>query len=169
MVEQPHAGEGHDHAQPVAFLNNVIIPHGAAGFCDVADAAALRTLDVVRKREECIAPERNAGNAIKVSALLLLGEARGALAEQVLPAAVRKDLLRLIGKINVDGVVAVRPFDAGQERERKRFFMLAQMPKVGLVACDARAVDAGLLPCPHADGLPILCKADGIGLYTSVR
>ena len=112
MVEQPKARKCHGDPVCVACFNDKVIPHGAAGFCDVADAAALRTLDVVRKWEECIAPERDAGNAIKVSTLFRLCEGRGALAEQVLPAAVRKDFVRLIGKINVNGVVAVRPFSA---------------------------------------------------------
>ena len=36
VMEQPHAGEGHDNAIFVALFNDQIVPDGAAGLGDIA-------------------------------------------------------------------------------------------------------------------------------------
>ena len=62
MVEQPHAGESHDHVVFVALLDHQIIPDGAAGLGDVADAGGLGPLDVVGEGEEGIGTQGHAGD-----------------------------------------------------------------------------------------------------------
>ena len=51
-MEQPHAGEGHDHILSVALFDDQIITDGAAGLGDVPDTGSKGTLDVVAEGEE---------------------------------------------------------------------------------------------------------------------
>ena len=52
MVEQSHAGEGHDHVLLVTLGDDQVIPDGAAGFGDIPDAGGEGTLDGVGEGEE---------------------------------------------------------------------------------------------------------------------
>ena len=60
VVEQSHAGKGHDHTVFVALLDNQIVPDGAAGLGDVLDTGGLGPLDVVGAGEEGIGTQRHA-------------------------------------------------------------------------------------------------------------
>ena len=46
VMEQAHAGKGHDHSLLVALLNDQIITDRAAGLCDVLNTGGKCTLNV---------------------------------------------------------------------------------------------------------------------------
>ena len=145
MVEQAHMREAHDHIVQVASVNHVIIANRTAGLGDVGHAGAVRTLDVVAKREERIAAQRNARLLIQPRALFFLCQRFGALGEEALPAAIRQHLVRLVGDEHVNRVVAVGTGDFLHERQCQHTRMLPQQPVIRLLPCQTRAVNAALL------------------------
>ena len=54
VMEQPDSGEAHHDAVFIAGLDDIVVTDGSARLCDVADAAAVSTLYIVTKGEECI-------------------------------------------------------------------------------------------------------------------
>ena len=91
MMEQSHAGEGHDHVLLIALFDHQIIPDGAAGFCDVLDTGGEGTLDVVAEGEECIAAQRYIAAGGQPRLLFTLGQALRLLSEVILPDALKDD------------------------------------------------------------------------------
>ena len=75
----------------------------------------------------------------------------------------------VVADVDVNGVVTVGTADFLHPRQIQYLRVLAQVPDVGLVACQAGAVDAALLSGADADGLPVLDVADGIGLRVFQR
>ena len=52
MVEQTHAGEGHDHVFLVARFDDQIVTDGAAGLGDILDTGCKGPLDIIAEGEE---------------------------------------------------------------------------------------------------------------------
>ena len=164
VVEKSHSGHCHSHAVLVADLNNIIVTNGAAGLCDIGNAALLSSFDVITEGEECIASESNAGNGSKVSLLLSLGKRLGLLGEEGLPYAVCEYVLVFIRNIYVDSIVSVGTLYAVKEGKVKNLVVLTEMPDVSLVTCKTGAVDSGLLTCADTDRLSVLSVANGVTL-----
>ena len=72
------------------------------------------------------------------------------------PHVVAEHVFALIGKIDIDDVVLIRPADALGELQAEYLVVLAQVPKIRLVPRQARAVDARLLPSAPT---PIACPS----------
>ena len=164
MVEQAHAGEGHDHAEPVTGLDHLAVPDAAAGLSHVGDAAAAGALDVVPEGEERVAAETRSGDPGQMGSLLLTGEGKGAFREQRLPDAVRQKVLAVFSQVQVDRIVALGAADVFQEGKLQNTRCLAQEPVVRLAPRQTGAVDAALLTGTDADRLPVIAEAHGIGL-----
>ena len=126
-------------------------------------------LHVVAEGEEGVGAQGHASLGGDPGGLLLAGEDLGPLGEPLLPLALGQHVVVLVGDVDVDRVVAVGATDAVGELEPEHLGVLAQVPGVGLVACEARAVDAALLAGAHADGLAVLHVADGVGLRVLER
>ena len=60
VVEQPHAGEGHDHAVFVGGLDDIVVPDAAARLRHIADAGFSGPLDVVAEGEEGVGAQGHA-------------------------------------------------------------------------------------------------------------
>ena len=69
MVEQTHAGEGHDDIVLVALGDDQIITDGAAGLCDVLDTGSNAALDGVGEGEECVGAQSHSVAGIQPCAL----------------------------------------------------------------------------------------------------
>ena len=163
-MEQSHAGECHDHAVLIAFLDDQIVPDGAAGLGDVLDAGGFGALDVVGEGEASIGTE---GNAVKFGQefpLVFFRQPVGLAGEVVLPDAVGADVLLVAVDVAVDHVVPVGAAEVGAEGQGQGLGVLAQEEGVGLGAGQPGAVDAGLLTRAHAHGLPVIGEAHGVGL-----
>ena len=61
MVEQPVPGEAQHDAVLIAGSDDVVVPNGAAGLCNVAYPGLPCPLHVVPKGEECVGAAGNAG------------------------------------------------------------------------------------------------------------
>ena len=164
MVEKADAGEAHDHVVGVAGCDDVVVADGAAGLCDVFDAAAVCALDIVAEGEEGVGAQGHVGVACKPCFLFFSCEDSGLLGEEGLPLAVIENVHVFLSDIEVDSVVAVRAADAFFEGKVEDLGALAQIPVVGLLTGKACAVDTGLLAGADADGLAALDEAYGVGL-----
>ena len=58
-MEQAQAGECHGNTVLIAGLNNIVITDRAACLCNILHAAAMCTLNVIAKREECVTAKSN--------------------------------------------------------------------------------------------------------------
>ena len=85
VVEESHAGEGHDNALLITLFDNQIITDGSAGFCNVLNTRGISALDVIGEGEESIAAQGNILAGIQPCALLIVGQRFGTLCEVVLP------------------------------------------------------------------------------------
>ena len=117
MMEQAHAGKGHDHALLVALFDDQIIADRAAGLCDVLNTGSKGTLNVVAEGEEGIAAQRNIAAGSQPGLLVAFGEALGLLGEVVLPNAVSADILFIAVDIAVNYIVTVGTAQVGTELE----------------------------------------------------
>ena len=77
MVEQAHAGEGHDDAVLVALFDDQVIADGAAGLGDVLDTGSNAALDGVGEGEEGIGAQGNGVTGIQPCPLLFRGQRLG--------------------------------------------------------------------------------------------
>ena len=141
VVEQSHAGEGHGHAVLVALGDDQIVTDGAAGLCNVADAALLGALDVIGEGEESVAAQSYAGLAVQIGPDFLCGQMFGLLGEVVLPVAVSADILLIAIDEAIDDIVADGTGNIGTEGQIQNGGMLTQPPGIGLAACQTGAVD----------------------------
>lgn len=107
MVEQAQAGERHCNTVLVAGLNNIVITDRAACLCNILHAAAMRTLNVIAEREECVTAKSNVLQLSNPSLFLFASKRFRFFGEEVFPYAVSQYILIIIGDVNVDGVVAV--------------------------------------------------------------
>ena len=141
MVEQPDTGEDHAHAIFVTGGDDVFVAVGAAGFDDVARARKHGAVDAVAEGEEGVGTEADAFERVEPGAAFGGRELGWDFAEDVAPVGFFG-----FGHIGlqelVDGVVAVGAFDAFLEGQVEYFGALAQVPQVGLGACQAHTMDA---------------------------
>ena len=98
------------------------------------------------------------------SCLFLRSKGRRLLRKVPLPYAVCQQLIALRADIQVNGVVCLALANAVDEGQSAHFFTISQPPVVCLVAGQAGAVDAALLPGANADGLAVLGIAHTVGL-----
>jgi len=164
MVEETHAGEGHNHAVLVAFFNNEVVTDGTAGFSNVLDTGSERTLDVVCEGEECIGSKSEIVEAVEPFALFFSSERSGLFGEVVLPDTVCTNIFFVAVDVAVDYIVSFGSAHSGKERKCEGLGMLAEKPCISLGACESGAVDSGLLTCAYADRLTVDCIANGVGL-----
>ena len=88
MMEESDAREGHSHVVLIASHNDMIISDGAAGLCNILNAALIGSFDIVTEWEECIGTERNVSILGKPLFLLGICENFRLLLEQSLPCAI---------------------------------------------------------------------------------
>ena len=105
MVEQTHAGEGHDDAVLVAFFDDQVIADGAAGLGDVLDAGSNTALDGVGEGEESVGTQGDSVTGIQPGTLLFSGQRLGTDGEIVLPDALSADIFLVAVDVAVDDVV----------------------------------------------------------------
>ena len=146
-----------------------IVAHAASGLGDVLHAALVCPLDVVAEGEEGVRAQRHALQRVQPRALLLAAQDVGLLREELLPHAVGQHVVVVVADVDIYGIVAVGTADFLHPRQVQYLRVLAQVPDVGLIACQTGAVDAALLSGADADGLPVLDVADGIGLRVLQR
>ena len=106
MVEQSHAGEGHDDAVLVALFDDQIVTDGAAGFSNVLNAGSNTALDGVGEGEECVGAQSNSVTGIQPCTLLFRSQRLGTEGEVVLPDAFCADIFLVAVDVAVDDVVA---------------------------------------------------------------
>ncbi len=164
MMEESHAGKGHDNTVLVGSVDNIVIAYAAAVLGDILNAALACTLNIVAKGEESIGANGDTAHSCYPFLFLFTGEDFRLNLEGLLPNALGENIFIFFGNIDVDGVVAVCAADAVHKLETKHLGMLTEHPVVGLAACKTGAVDAALLTCTDADGLAILDVADRVGL-----
>ena len=87
MMEQPHAGKGHDNAVFVTVSYYKIIANRAAGLSNIAYTALFGAVNVIAKGKECVAAQGNAGNAVQVGALFFARQLLRLTGKVLLPAA----------------------------------------------------------------------------------
>ena len=153
-----------NHAVFVTGGNDVVIPDGTAGLCDILDTGLSGPLHIITKGEESVGA---AGNAALLGnpGLFLLGSQHLRLDfKGLLPDAISQHVFILIGDIHVDGIVPVGPANAIHKLQAQHLGMLPQEPVIRLTAGQPGTVNPGLLSCAYADGLAIFHIADGIGL-----
>ena len=140
VVEQAHAGEGHDHIVLVTFCDDQIVTDGAAGLGDVLDAGGASALDVVREGEEGIAAQGYAAAGSQESLLFFFRQLLGLNGEVILPDALSADVLFVAVDVAVDDVVAVGAAQVLAELQAQGLGMLTQEPGICLGACQTGAM-----------------------------
>ena len=105
MVEQTHAGEGHDDTVLVALFDDQVITDGAARLCDVLDTGSNTALDGVSEGEECVGTQSHSITGIQPSTLLLSSQRLGTDGEVVLPDTLCADIFLVAVDVAVDDVV----------------------------------------------------------------
>ena len=161
VVEQSHAGEGHDHALLVALRDDQIIADRTAGLGDIFHTGGIGPLDVVAEGEERVAAQCHIAAGSQPGLLVTFGQALGPFGEVVLPDAIGANVLLVAVDVAVDHVVAIRTAQIGTELQTQRLGMLTQEPGIGLGTRQTGAVDAALLTGADADGLSVIGEANG--------
>ena len=164
MVEQSHAGEGHDDVILIALSDDQVVTDGAAGLGDVLDAGGNAALDGVGEGEEGIGAQGHSVTAVQPGPLFLVGQGLGTLREVVLPDTLGADILLVAVDVAVDDVVTAGTAQISPEGQVQGLGVLAQEPGIGFAAGKADAVDSGLLTGTDTDGLAVISKADGVRL-----
>ena len=139
VVEQTHAGEGHDDAVLIALFDDQVIPDGAAGFCDVLDTGSNAALDGVGEGEEGVGAQCNSVTGIQPCTLLLSGQRLGTDGEVVLPDALSADILFVAVDVAVDDVVTTGTTQILAERQVQSLGMLTQEPGIRLTTSQSDA------------------------------
>ena len=163
MVEQSHAGEGHDDAVLVALFDDQVVTDGAAGLSDVLDTGGHAALDGVGEGEEGVGAQGHSVTAVQPCPLFFLGQGFGTDGEVVLPNALGAHILFVAVDVAVDDIVTAGTAQVRTEGQGQGLGMLTQEPGVGLGACQTDAVHAALLAGAHADGLAVHRVAHGVG------
>ena len=169
MVEQAHAGECHGDTVFVAGLNHIVVAHGTSGLGNELHSTLVGALDIVAKGEEGVAAKCHTSVAGNPLLFLLTAQWLGAGGEELLPCALAQYVVVIIADIHVDGVVAVGTADAIDKWKTHHFRVLAKPPDVGLVACEACAMDAALLSGTDSDGLSVFHIAYAVALCVFQR
>lgn len=164
MVEKSYARKGHSDVILIASGHNMVVANRAASLRNKVNAAFVGTFDVVAEGEESITAQTNTivlGNPL---AFLLQRKGFGLAFEELLPRTVCQNVFALIADVKVDGVIAVGTLNVVDKGQIHHLGMLAQPPRIGLVACQTRAMYATLLTGTNADGLPVLNVTHRIAL-----
>ena len=106
MVEQTHAGEGHDDTVLVALFDDQVIADGAAGLSNVLDTGGNAALDGVSEGEESVAAQSNSITGIQPCTLFFGSQRLGAFGKVVLPDTLSTDILFIAVDVAVDDIVA---------------------------------------------------------------
>ena len=115
MVEQAHAGEGHDDAVLVALFDDQVITDGTAGLSNVLNAGSNAALDGVGEGEESVGAQSNCIAGIQPCTLLFRSQRLGTDGEVVLPDALGADVLLVAVDVAVDDIVAAGTAQVGTE------------------------------------------------------
>ena len=169
VMEQSHAGEGHDHVVLIALGNNQVIADRAAGLGNIGNTGGLCPLDGVGKGEEGIAAQRYTGLCIQEGPLFLSGQGLRTGSKVILPNALSADILFVAIDVAVNHVVTAGAAQILPEGQRQGLGMLAQEPGISLAAGKTGAMNTGLLTGTYTDGLTVIGKANGVGLGKSFR
>ena len=150
----------------VRCLDDVVVPDGTSRLSDVLHAGLSGTLNIVAEGEESIGTDADTALCCDPGLFLCSGQRFGPDSEGLLPGTVSQNVVALVGKINVDGIIAVRSADTLDELQGKHLRVLAEKPVVCLLSGQPRAVDAALLPGTDAHslsvpGFPSQCSATG--------
>ena len=164
MMEQAHTCKRHNHAVPVAALYANVVADRAARLGNVANAASVRSFDVVVKREESVRTKRYALDRVKILPCFGICKRLGLSCKVLLPNAVRADVLLVLVDVAIYYIVAVGSAYCGLKGQVQNFFVLAQEPSVCLAACKPCAVDSRLLTSTNADSLTVVGEANRVGL-----
>ena len=156
VMEQPHTGEGHDDTALVAFLNHQIIPDRAAGLGNVGNTGSAGSLDIVCKGEERIGVQGNTVNFIQKFPFFHRRQRLRPVGKVVLPDAVSAYILFVAIDVAISYVIPVGAAQVLPEGQMQRFWVLPQKAGIRLGACQAGAVNPGLLPSTHTNGLTII-------------
>ena len=155
MMKQSQSRKRHHNAQPIAGRYHFLVADGAAWLGYIAYPALGCAFDIVCEGEEGVAAQGYPAHLGQKLLLLLLGQRRGALAEEVLPHPILQHLSGLAGDVAVYGVVAGRARRIRLKGQGQHLRMLAQPPVIGLIPGQAGAMYTRLLPRPHPNGLPV--------------
>ena len=164
MMEQTHAGEGHNDTVLVALLNDQVITDGAAGLGDVLNTGSNTALDGVGEGEESVGAQCHSVTGIQPCTLFFRSQRLGTLGEVVLPDALSADIFLVAVDVAVDDVVTAGAAQIRAEGQIQGLGMLAQEPGICLGAGKSGAVDPGLLSGSHTDRLSVYGKADRVRL-----
>ena len=134
-MEQPQAAEGHCDAVLVAGVNDLLVADGAAGLHDGGHAGTAGTLDVVAEGEEGIRAKAHAVHLAEIFLLFLSGQRGGLLGKGLGPHIVANHILGRIADVNINGVVTVGLCHIVAEGQVEHLIHVAQLPVVGLLAC----------------------------------
>ena len=115
VVEQSHAGKGHDDTVLIALFDDQIITDGTAGFSDVLYTGSNATLDRVSEGEERIGAQSNCIAGIQPCALFFCGQRSGLLGKVVLPDAVSADIFFIAIDVAIDDIVTTGTAQIGAE------------------------------------------------------
>ena len=107
MVEQAHAGEGHDDAAVITFFDDQVVTDGAAGLSNVLNTGSGGTFDIIAEGEESVGAKGHILTAGQPGLLILLGQPLRLAGEVVLPDAVGADILLVAVDIAVDHIIPV--------------------------------------------------------------
>ena len=164
MVEQTQRRVSENDLVLVRGLDTLFIHHTPARRSEVPHPAPSRPMHVIREREERIAAARDTIKLPRMLLALLRAQRRRHLLEERLPLRALRALERLARDEEVDRVRLLGALDALLEREREHARVVAEPPEVGLGACEARAVDAGLLASADANDSAAVGVRDAVRL-----
>lgn len=112
------------------------------GSANIANAASVRSFNVIVKREESVGAERYSLDGVEILPCLSVGERLGLGCKVLLPNAVCAYVLFVLVDVAVDNVVSVRSAYCGLKWQVEHLVVLAQEPCVRLAACQTCAVDS---------------------------
>ena len=127
-MEKSHSCKCHYDSKLVAAVNNILVSDGTARLRDVACAALVCSLNVVKEWEEGIRSTSYSANTVKVCSLLLFCESLRLLGEVVLPDTVCTAVLFILVDVSIDDIVSCRSSEVLSERKVKNLLLLAKEP-----------------------------------------
>ena len=98
--------------------------------------------DVVTEGEESVRTECDARCRLEPLGFFIGQEYRRFLRKDAFPFVRSEEIHALVGQVDVDGIVAVGAAHIAFEGKGESLWALSQIPNIGLVSCEARAMDA---------------------------
>ena len=142
MMEKTDMRHRHEHTVLVRRLNDIVIANRSAALGDVGNAALMCTFDVVTEGEESVRTECYARRRLEPLGFFVGQEYRRFLREDAFPFVRSEEIHALVGQVDVDGIVAVGAAHVALEGKGESLRALSQIPNIGLVSREARAMDA---------------------------